>query len=106
MLNGSATDYCEGGDSVLPLTKKNINKFFGMTYAMEEYVIRNVGCQGSLQGKFLEVRSKKINKIQHLIQIIQLKTPNHSKNPVSMQSFTIPFLNRKILSSNQSTHNG
>ena len=77
-----------------------------MTYAMEEYVIWNVGCQGSLQGKFLEVRSKKINKIQHLIQIIQLKTPNHSKNPVSMQSFTIPFLNRKILSSNQSTHNG
>jgi len=48
-------------------------------YAMEAYVIWNLRCQGSLQGKFLEVRSNKINKIQDLIQIIQLKTPNHSK---------------------------
>jgi len=77
-----------------------------MMYAMEEYVIWNLGCQGSLKGKFFEVRSKKINKIQDLIQTIQLKTPNHSKNPVIMQSFTLSFLNRKILPSNQSTHNG
>jgi hypothetical protein len=77
-----------------------------MMYEMEAYVIWNLGCQGSLQGKFLEVRSNKINKIQDLIQIIQLKTLNHSKNSVIMQSSTLPFLNRKILSSNQATHNG
>jgi hypothetical protein len=77
-----------------------------MIYAMEENVIWNLGCQGFLQGKFLEVRSKKINKIQDLIQTIQLKTLNLSKNLVIMQSFTLPFLKRKILPSNQSTHNG
>jgi FtsZ-binding cell division protein ZapB len=47
-----------------------------MTSAMEEYVIWNLGCQESLQGKFLEVSNKKINKIQQLIQIIQLKKLN------------------------------
>lgn len=72
-----------------------------MTYAMEEYVIWNLGCQGSLKGKFLEISSKKINKIQQLTQIIQLKKLNHSKNTVILQSLTLPFPNRKILSSNQ-----
>ena len=101
MLNGSAADNYEEGGIQSFIDKKTskiwdvIKKFFGMTCAMEEYVIWNLGCQGSLQGKFLEVSSKKINKIQQLIEIIQLKKLNHSKNTVIMQSLHFPFQTEK-----------